>query len=193
MKKYLSILCTMVLLSTICGCSSDADTSSSSESSNVSETTSKISVDEDTTEENSEFTTEPTTAKATEASTETSAIETTTEATTEASPETQTSITSTSDFVSAIGQQIEITDIIPMAAEMIGAVEGTSFKYNGNKFEIYYYNENDPKLTEASYGTITYTIEGFGDFSLNATVNGNYIMAYDTVDDTVIQTFLNVK
>lgn len=193
MKKYLSILCTFVLLSTLCGCSNDSDISSSSESSNVSESASEITVDEDTSEESSEFTTEPTTAKTTETPTEPPDIETTTGETTEVPPEPQTLITSTADIVSAIGQQIEVTDIIPMAAEIIGAVEGTSFKYNGNKFEIYRYNENDPKLTEASSGTITYTIEGFGDFSSNATVNGNCVMIYDTVDDTVIQTFLNIE
>lgn len=189
MKKYLSIMCAVALFSALFGCSNKSDTNSSTESTIASEN----SFDETTTEESSESTAKTTTAKTTEATAKTSTIETITEEKTEVPDEPQASIVSTAEFVSAIGQQIEITDIVPMAAEMIGAVEGTSFKYNGNKFEIYRYNENDEKLTEALSGTLTYTIEGFGDFSSNASVNENYVMIYNTADDTVIQTFLNVE
>lgn len=192
MKKYLSILCTIALLSTLCGCSNDSDIISSSESSNVSESTSETTVDEDIAEESSEFTTEPTAVKTTEAPTETSAIKTTIEAVSE-TPTEQSEILNSSDYVAKIGEVIEITDIITMQADSIGAIDGTSFVYNGNKFEVYRFDEGHSILSSATDGTVTITIAGWGEYSTNSSVNGCFIMIYNTIDDTVIQTFLNIN
>lgn len=98
---------------------------------------------------------------------------------------------STKEYVDYIGQQIEITDVITMAAEMIGAEEGTSFKYNGNKFEIYRFKAGDPKIDEAKNGSFTITVDGLGEFTTNTSVCGDYIMTYDTPDESVIQAFNN--
>ena len=100
---------------------------------------------------------------------------------------------STKEYVDYIGQQIEITDVITMAAEMIGAEEGTSFKYNGNKFEIYRFKSDDPKIEQAKSGSLTYTIEGFGEFTSKSSVNGNYVMIYDTPEDKVIEAFERIS
>lgn len=102
-------------------------------------------------------------------------------------------VSSSEDYVKSIGEKIKITDKTTMAADMIGAEDGTSFRYNGNKFEVYRFKSGDPKLDDAESGTLVYTLEGFGDFTSNSSVNGEYIMIYDTPEDKVIETFKSIS
>lgn len=102
-------------------------------------------------------------------------------------------ITSSSEFVDKIAETLDITDKITMAAEMIGAEDGTSFMYGNNKFEIYKFSDDNPKIEEASTGTLTIQLDGFGNIQTNSSVNGNYVMIYDTPDDDVINAFLTLK
>lgn len=187
MKKYISIICILATMTcfSACGDSTSSSDITSSESSTVE-------IEEITTEEKTESTTEKLTEESSKETTE-KVTEPTTENTTnfESEPPTPTAIESTSDFVNAIGEKIDITDIIVMAADMIGAEEGTSFQFNGNKFEIYRFVDGDAKLSEASSGTLTLQLEGFGDYTMNSVVNGNYIMIYNVSDDNVIQAFIN--
>jgi hypothetical protein len=185
-KKYLLILAAAAAMLTACG---DSDSSSAPESKATTTTTAateSVTETETTTTTTAETTAETTTT--TEATTTTTAEETTTAATEApaAAP------ASTEEYVKAIGEKIEITDTLTMAADMIGAVEGTSFKYNGNKFEIYKYNEGDPKLAEAASGSLTYEIEGFGEFTSQTVVKGEYVMLFNTEDSAVTDAFLSI-
>ena len=176
MKKYLSIICAIAMLASLTGCgSSGSDSNSKTKSSNISETEEKTEKEEPT---SVQVTIEPTTEEVTEAPTEKPTEKITepvtepeTELKTEPATEAQVEVSlpqSTGDYVDYIGSQIDITDKSLMAAQMIGAEEETSFKYNGNKFEIYRFKDGDPKLEEAASGSIMLTIEGFGEYeSLN--------------------------
>ena len=201
MKKYLSIVCAIAMLASLTGCgSSGSDSDSKTKSSNISasETEEKTEKEEPT---SVQVTIEPTTEEVTEAPTE-KPTEKITEPVTEPEPETEPATEaqvevslpqSTGDYVDYIGSQIDITDKSLMAAQMIGAEEGTSFKYNGNKFEIYRFKDGDPKLEEAASGSIMLSIEGFGEYESSASVNNNFIMIYNTPDDTVISAFNSLK
>jgi len=203
MKKYLSIVCAIAMLASLTGCgSSGSDSDSKAKSSNISasETEEKTEKEEPT---SVQVTIEPTTEKVTEAPTEKPTEKITepvtepeTELKTEPATEAQVKVSlpqSTGDYVDYIGSQIDITDKSLMAAQMIGAEEGTSFKYNGNKFEIYRFKDGDPKLEEAASGSIMLSIEGFGEYKSSASVNNNFIMIYNTPDDTVISAFNSLK
>ena len=201
MKKYLSIVCAIAMLASLTGCgSSGSDSDSKATSSNISETEEKTEKEEPT---SVQVTIEPTTEEVTEAPTEKPTEKITepvtepeTELKTEPATEAQVEVSlpqSTGDYVDYIGSQIDITDKSLMAAQMIGAEEGTSFKYNGNKFEIYRFKDGDPKLEEAASGSIMLTIEGFGEYESSASVNNNFIMIYNTPDDTVISAFNSLK
>lgn len=186
-KQYFLILAAAAAMLTACG---DSDSSSASESKSTTTTTAateSVTETETTTTTTAETTAETTTTT-TEATTTTTAEETTT-TTTEAPA---AAPASTEEYVKAIGEKIKITDTLTMAADMIGAVEGTSFKYNGNKFEIYKYNEGDPKLTEAAGGSMTLELEGFGEFTSQTVVNGEYVMLFNTEDSAVTDAFLSI-
>lgn len=176
MKKTICIFAALTCIASFTAC---GDSSSSSESATTTQAT---------------IHTEAQTATPTEATSETTAEATTTpttEGTTKAPEEPAAAPQSSSDFVEIIGKDLEITNITKMAAEMIGAEEGTSFMYKGNKFEIYRFKADDPKIEQAKSGSLTYIIEGFGEFTSNSSVNGDYIMIYDTPDEDVIQAFNN--
>lgn len=130
--------------------------------------------------------------------TETSTHETAIEENIESSPkeDADTSISSdlsTDKIVEIIGNQFDITDVTKMAAEMIGAEEGTSFKYNDSKYEIYRFSNDNPKLIEAQTGLLTFEIEGFGSFTSDCVINNNFVMTYKVQDDSVISAFINIK
>lgn len=186
MKKLISILAILGCLLTMPACGSN------SVSSSTSNTTTVMTTEERTTTSTEISTTATTTVTSTETITTTTTVTT---AIPETDPETSSNSfpNSTKEYVDYIGKQIQITDITTMAAEMIGAKEGTSFWYNDNKFEIYRYNDDDPKLKEASSGSMTISIEGFGDCDTLASVNGNYVIMYDVPDDAVISAFNSVK
>lgn len=182
MKKNISILCAIVLFMSLTSCGNNKASSENpvSQSSEAEETTS--------------VTSEPIEAV-------TTAIETTAEITTEQTSEPTTdavaepiteivSVKNTDEYVAAIGGRIEITDIIKMDASLIGAIGGTSFKYNGNKFEIYEFDENSDVLSEASGGNITLNMAGFGEVTAESLVNGNFVMIYSVSDDNVSQAFM---
>ena len=186
MKKNIIFILVAAALLTACG---------SSESSSKAETKPTTTLIETVSESVSEAETTTTAATTTEEITTTTEETTTTtaeETTTEATEAPAVVPASTEEYVKAIGEKIEITDTLTMAADMIGAVEGTSFKFNGNKFEIYKYNEGDPKLEAAAAGSMTYEIEGFGEFTSQTVVNGEYVMLFQNEDSTVTDAFLSI-
>lgn len=118
----------------------------------------------------------------------------TTKSTTKASKSTEkTTISSAEEYANAIAEKVSITGITPKAYEMIGAVDGIGFKHGDKKFEIYDFSNDKSKLDSAKSGTITYTLEGFGEFTSTAAVNGTYVLLYSEKDTDVINAFLNVK
>lgn len=121
-------------------------------------------------------------------------LETTMPTTEEVTEDMKASAPETSaEFVEIIGKDLEITKITTMAAEMIGAEEGTSFRYNDNKFEIYRFKSGDPKIEQAKSGSLTYTVEGFGDMTSKSSVNGDFVMIYGTPEDKVIEAFERIS
>ena len=180
MKKNIIFILAAAALLTACG---------SSESSSKAETKPTTTLIETVSKSVSEAETTTTAATTTEEITTTTTAE---ETTTEATEAPAVVPASTEEYVKAIGEKIEITDTLTMAADMIGAVEGTSFKFNGNKFEIYKYNEGDPKLEAAASGSMTYEIEGFGEFTSQTVVNGEYVMLFQNEDSTVTDAFLSI-
>lgn len=184
MKKFIAGI---IALSLICGMTAcgNSESPTSSENTTTTTTTTMATSEETTTT----TTTAETTTTTEETTTTTELTSADTETTTEA---VSNSITNTEEYVSAIGNEIEITDITKMAAEMIEAEEGTSFKFNDNKFEIYKYADGNPKLEEASAGSLTYEIEGFGEFTSSTVVNGNYIMLFNTEDEAVTNAFMSI-
>jgi predicted small lipoprotein YifL len=195
MKKYLSFMLAVSVAASLTGCGNKESSSSSAPDSAVETTsvTEEITTTEPVTESESETTTQVVTTDPAPVE-EVTSTEPVTENVTEEEkiPEAELPET-TAEYAERISEQLEITDIMPMAASMIGAEEGTSFKYNGNKFELYRFNEGDPKLDEAASGSMTLTIEGFGDYEASTSVNGNYIMIYKNPDDTVISAFSSIK
>lgn len=179
MKKFLSALVATMLAMSMAACG-NAENSKDSSKSDVSSRT-----------ESSEITTTTTTKAATTTKATTTTI-TTTQVTSDI-PAKSDSISNSSEFVNFIGEKISITDITVMAADLIEAVDGTSFKVNGNKFEVYHFADGSAKLTEAASGTLTYNVEGFGEFTLTAIVNGNYVMIFNTPDENVSNAFSSVN
>lgn len=176
MKKTLCLLTAITCIASFTACGGSSSSSESVTTQAVTEVTVPTETVPTTTESTTMSSTEKTTATATEAAEEPAAA-----------PE------SSSEFVDKIGKGLEITNITKMAAEMIGAEEGTSFRYNDNKFEIYRFKSGDPKIEQAKLGSMTYTIEGFGEITSKSSVNGDYIMIYDTPEDAVIQAFTSIS
>ena len=185
MKK---LLCTLAVLTCAINLVSCGSSSSSSESVTTQTTTQTT-----TNAEPQTATPNETVSKTTEATTIEATTTPTIEETTEASEEQVAVPESSNEFVEIIGKDLEITNITEMAAEMIGAEEGTSFKYNGNKFEIYRFKSDDPKIEQAKSGSLSYTIESIGEFTSKSSVNGNYVMIYDTPEDKVIEAFERIS
>lgn len=177
-------LLTVSLLLCACG---GADSGSS-----VQSGTEKTSL---TTEETTESTTEKTTVKTettVSATQSTSAnLDTTTSTTVPETTENKPSADSVQSIAETIGKSVQITDIQPMAASMIGAEDGISFKADGKKFEVYKFSSGSDKLKEAAGGSLTLSIQGFGDYSTKCTVKNDYVMIYDTPNDAVIEAFKN--
>lgn len=103
------------------------------------------------------------------------------------------SITSSMEYAEKISDTIQINDIETKFGEMIGALDGCCFKYNELTFELYMFAENSEELEKAKQGVFSFTIEGFGDFTMNSKVNGNFVLLYNTENDDVIDAFYNVK
>lgn len=177
MKKFLSTLVATMLAMSMVACDS-AENSNDSSKTDVSSQT-----------QSSEITT--ITTKATTTTEATTTTITTTQVTSDIPAKTE-SVTNSSEYVNFIGEKISITDITVMAADLIEAVDGTSFKVNGNKFEVYHFADGSAKLTEAASGTLTYNVEGFGEFTLTAIVNGNYVMIFNTPDENVSNAFSSI-
>ena len=128
----------------------------------------------------------------TTASSESTASSTTT-GTTSTSAELEKNGITVQTITEAIGKQIAITNISPMAASMIGAEDGISFKVNDNKFEIYRFDAGHDALKQAKSGSVTLNVSGFGEMAMNCTANGEYIMIYSNPDDAVIEAFKSVE
>lgn len=188
MKKLLltSILCMAILT----GCGGAEQTETAVESTAESETT--ITVAETTAVPDA---TETTTQTETTAAEETTITESkiTVDTTETAEAETVIKIvyspSPTELAAEEIGEKLEITEKVRMAAEMIGAIEGTSFKYNGKKFEIYKFESGNATLSDAADGTVTINIDGIGAIEMLSAVNGDYAMMYNEPDNAVIDAF----
>lgn len=78
---------------------------------------------------------------------------------------------------------------------MIGAADGVGFKLGEKKYEIYDFSNDPTKLEEASSGSLTLTVEGFGDYTSVALVNAKYVLLYHEEDeeDVINQAFLSAK
>lgn len=188
MKKTLCFITALACAVALSACGSDSEKSTSQTETQTTtqlETTSEVETSaEATTTIIEESTEEPTEESAEESTEEITEAETIAESA--AAP------TSSSELVDIIGENLDITNVTAMAADMIGAEEGTSFKYNGNKFEVYRFKADDSKIEQAESGTITLTVEGFGDFTMNTAVNGDFVMIYDNPEDAVIEAFTNI-
>ena len=95
--------------------------------------------------------------------------------------------------VEEIGKKLEITEVIRMAGELIGANDGTSFMYNGHKYEIYEFEAGHATLADASDGTATIWIEGIGTYEVPSAVNRNFVMIYSEADEVVIEAFKSLE
>ena len=171
MKKTLSMLVALVITLSMVACgSSDKNTDSASQNSNSNSFTST--------------TTTTTTAKPTTTTTTTQS--TTTKKTND--------ILDTDTFVDEIEKKISISDKSPKLGSMIGAEDkGTAFKYNGNSFELYRFPDGSSELEKAATGKYSFNIEGFGDFTMNSSVNKNFVLLYETPNDEVIDVFKSIS
>lgn len=155
MKKIATLLLLLVMLSSMVACGDKSENSvseSSVESSSVSDIKTEQEAEEVTIEAAAEQPTEEPTESPTEAPTEAPTVEGNTEETTE--EVTEAGISSSFDYVTAISEQLDIADISEMQASSIGAIDGTSFTYNGNKFEVYRFDENHSTLSSAADDTV---------------------------------------
>lgn len=195
MKKLICYLASIAIVAGMTACgnsdsSSVESVTSAEQNSSNSEVASSVS-DITTTTSQSETTTTTTTKQST---TTTTAVTTTTtkETTTTATANNISSIESSEEYVNMIGKKIEIFDSHSKIGELIGALDGFSFKYGDKSFEIYKYNDDAPQLAEAKTGKFSFTLGDFGEFNMNSVVNGNFIMIFDESDDIVINAFMNV-
>lgn len=166
------------LLTNVTSESSAGHTVQNTEPTEQSSLTDTTSIADSTTTKESEATVPETTIS------ESETVETTTSA---------SGISTVQDVAAEMGKTIQMTDMTVMAASMIGAEEGVSFKVDGKKFEVYKFAPDDSKLKEAESGNLTFTLQGFGELSSKCSVNGVFIMIYRTPDDDVIKAFNNIK
>ncbi|MBR1723424.1 MAG: hypothetical protein IJ723_00145 [Ruminococcus sp.] len=208
MKKTIAtILALAIALSAFASCGSS--TADSSEKETTAATTATTTAEETTTTEavEAETTTEKTTTAAETTTTEKAETMPLTEITEESketeptepiepeTPDADIVITSANDYALYIEQQVPITDITWKAAELIGAADGVGFKLGEKKYEIYDFSNDPAKLEEASTGSLTLTLEGFGDYTSVALVNDKYVLLYHEEDkeDVIEQAFLSAK
>lgn len=105
------------------------------------------------------------------------------------------SVETSKEYVERIGEQIEINELHEKYGELIGAIDGYAFHYNDLSFELYMFSKESKELEEAEKGVFTFTLEGFGEFTMTSKVNGNFVLLYDESeeDKAVIDAFYNVK
>lgn len=169
-KKLLSTLAALVITLSMVSCGSNDN---STNSSSTSSTTTTTTTAETTT------TTKPTTTTTTTQSTTTKKTN---------------DILDTDTFVDEIEKKISISDKSPKLGSMIGAEDkGTAFKYNGNSFELYRFPDGSSELEKAATGKYSFNIEGFGDFTMNSSVNKNFVLLYETPNDEVIDVFKSIS
>ena len=131
--------------------------------------------------------------KATDTKTTSSIVDKKTSSTVD-STETKSSQTDQTESKTALSIATTITNKLKgekatsMAAEMIGAKDGASFKYNGQKYEIYLFDDK-AKIDQAKTGKFKFTLEGFGEFEMVSFVNGEYVMLCDKPEQKVIDEF----
>jgi hypothetical protein len=214
MKKRL-ILILIACTAALCSCGQSADGSTSE--STTAETTTRIIIESttaasskapettvaeeslftQTAESSQEATSSESKAETTASSPSSSPASTTAAAeslTSAAETEHRESTAATSQALAEeIGKCLPITNLIPMAAAMIDAEEGVSFKVDGNKFEIYKYPANDEKLKDAESGSLTVSIQGFGEYTSKCAVNGCFVMIYETENSAVIDAFKKIR
>ena len=192
------------MLLSSCGKNESGTASNAETTTTTAQTTETVESTSGTTELTTEATSGTTSETSSEATTsEATPSEAATSSVTDAAPDPASTaadpapsgetIDSVKKIAEAIGKTINISDVIPMAASMIGAEDGISFKVGGNKFEIYQFAAGHAKLKEAQSGSMVITLEGFGDMTTRCTANGNYVMIYITPDNAVIEAFQNLS
>ena len=172
MKKLFSIILITVALTCMSACGDKKTNNSKTKNDDKPITTSQNATDTQ-----NDTTTKP-------ADTEKPAVTTTVQAT--------KSINTVSDFMTVLKSKIQVSAQIQKAADMIGADDGAGFTCNDKTFEIYLFSDQS-KISAAKTGTFSFTIEGFGDFTMKSQVNGNFVLLYDEADDSVVKAFLEVK
>lgn len=187
MKKIICTLTVFLFTASLFACGSEKNNSTSktaevttvltTESSNTTTTTaesSTTSVATSTTEPTITTTEEPTTTLVTV-------------------PPVLSHIETSEEYVNEIGKIISIESQHEKAGEMIGAIDGYSFKYQGLSFEIYKYEPGSRELIEGSSGTVTLNMGSFGDLTSDSVVNGEFLMIFDEANDEAINAFKNVN
>ena len=96
----------------------------------------------------------------------------------------------TEDVVKDISKDVDVSEITPLAASMIGADEGIRFVSSGKRYEIYKFPHDSYFITDALDGSAVLSLNTFGDFEMNSSVNGDYVMLYNENDDAVIDAFM---
>lgn len=184
MKKIICTLATFLFTASLFSCGSG----NNEPSSKADETTTIASTEASTVTTTSTITTTATTS--------TTAITTTTEIVTtiaETEPPAINSISTSQEYVEEIDKILSLDSTQDKIGSMIGAIDGYSFKYQDLSFEIYKYETGARELSDGVSGTITLTVEGFGDFTRSSVVNGNYLMIFEEANDDVINAFKSIN
>ena len=96
------------------------------------------------------------------------------------------------EFQAALGEKVAMDSVSEKSADMIGAVQGVGFFVGDKSFELYQFEDN-AKIKDAEDGKFSFTIQGFGTFEMNSTVNGKFVLLYEDADDAVISAFQSIQ
>ncbi len=96
------------------------------------------------------------------------------------------------EFQAALGEKVAMDSVSEKSADMIGAVQGIGFFVGDKSFELYQFDDN-AKIKDAEDGKFSFTIQGFGTFEMNSTVNGKFVLLYKNADDAVISAFQSIQ
>lgn len=96
------------------------------------------------------------------------------------------------EYAKQIGESLGVNEYSKKAAEMIGAIDGVGFIFNGEKYELYRFSTGAKELESAASGELTYVIDPFGEFTSKAEVNGDFVLLYDVKSDKVSAAFATV-
>lgn len=113
----------------------------------------------------------------------------------ETKPDENTKITTVAAYIDEMQKSIDVGETIMKDASSINAEEGLGFTIESKKFEIYKFTDKEEleKAKSGTYKVILKGLESLGEFSMQSTVNGDFVLLYEVSDDTVIKAFSDVK